>query len=210
MRLKLIALVSGFLGAGAVQAATFDLPLTETDVLPGFGYRIDLSDIGLLSISSIELQDDPANTTTGRATGFDVDAILFDVDGDIATTDDQTAATSFQFTPGMSTDGSALNGSDGAGGIDEMRATLDAFDGTGGLNGTGYLSMGRDGILRASFDPGVTVGETLFLFTGEVGRSESLSRITVEGTAIPLPAGVWFMLTGFGLLGFWRLKFRAA
>lgn len=183
----------------AQQSAVFQADLT------GFA--------GLTEIGSITVTD--TNGTSGSAgaySGFDIDALFIDMDGDYLTTGDQHYASSFIFTAGALRAGSApasntsgaLNGSNADGTVDEAFATLNAIDAI--FFSTGSISLGDGGSLTANFNPTVAVGASLFLITSEVGANgESLTgAIEVSTTpvdVVPLPAGLPLMLAGLGALG---------
>jgi len=115
--------------------------------------------------------------------GFDLDAVLLDFDGNLATTGDRYYASSYLFTAGstrFTLDSSMLPnaahpgptfGSLNSTTIDLATATLNVIDGVSVADvntANGFLTLGDGGTLIANFSPPVPVGATLFLLTGEV------------------------------------------
>lgn len=173
--------------------------------------RADLTGFPTLSqIGSITVTDTNGNSgSAGAYSGFDIDALFIDADGDYLTTGDQIYASSFVFSAGAIRAGSApasntsgaLNGSNADGTVNEAFATLNAIDAR--FFGAGSISLGDGGSLTANFNPVVPVGASLFLVASEVGNNgESLAgAIEVRTTpvdVVPLPAGLPLMLAGLG------------
>ncbi|MEO0937743.1 MAG: VPLPA-CTERM sorting domain-containing protein [Pseudomonadota bacterium] len=208
--LRVLALAAAPFAASAASAATITISGqalidAETTVAGEFGYQIDLSALGLKSVSSVTITDSALlSETGGQTTGFDVDALVIG-----SSTSSFTAASSFQFTAGGMTSGTQLKGATaGNAGVDNSVATLGTFDGTTSpLNG--FLSLGNGGSLTAFFNPAVAVAGTLFTFASDVGTDERLAEITISG-AVPLPASGLLMLGGLGAVGFMRRRRKAA
>ncbi|MEM9707888.1 MAG: hypothetical protein AAF871_03795 [Pseudomonadota bacterium] len=238
-------------GGAALLALAFSWPVTAqgASVSPNFIkigvetsaaeetalFRTDLAALALSSIAEIRLND--SNRRVGGAdgafSGFDVDAIFLDRDGDAGTLGDQIFARSFAFDGGTLRDtGNAflrsrtagpLNGSSASDAIDLGFATLDTIDAV--FFETGSLSLGDGGSLTAFFDD-VAVGASLFLFVGEVGdNGETINGLIEVAPSsapepateiealdipqpIPLPAPL-VLLAGaiFALVGMRRLRF---
>ena len=173
--------------------------------------RADLTGFpSLTEIGSITVTD--TNGTSGSAgaySGFDIDALFIDLDGDYLTTGDQIYASSFIFSAGSIRPGSApasntsgaLNGSNADGTVNEAFATLNTIDAV--FFSTGSISLGDGGSLTANFSPVVAVGASLFLVASEVGANgETLTGAievrTIPVDVVPLPAGLPLMLAGLG------------
>lgn len=211
MKHTIMALVASLGLATSAQAVTVDI--IDPVASPGPGsvfYQIDLTTLGLSQISWIEIEDPGTNASARQNSGFDLDAMFIDADGDHTTTGDQTYASSFDVTLGTASNGASteiLNNTDGTN-VDFARATLNLFDGRIPTL-TGFFSMGDNGIVRANFDPVVPIPAvgTLFLLAGELGDGEVLSRITISDTPseVPLPAGGVLLLTALGAM-VWRRK----
>lgn len=214
--------------AGAVFAASSASALTFNPVFTYVGndssnppqstgvYKADLTGFPLLTeIASISIKDDNSGTSgsPGAYSGFDLDALFLDVDGDYTTTGDQFYANSYVFTAGSirptgdpqfaSNTSGPLNGMNADGTVNEAFATLNAIDAI--FFSTGSISLGDGGSLSANFAPAIPVAATLFLITGEVGdNGEGISAtITVsdEPAVVPLPAAAWLLLGGLGVMG---------
>lgn len=154
-------------------------------------YRADISHIPLKSIKTIIAQDSSAGGgSDGIYTGFDIDFLLLDTDGDFDTKGDQMYPLEEEETkispgkihnpdttlyrptekrPGM------LFGLNAGDGIDFYLATISALDGSfydivEPDECSGWLSLGDRGILYAHFGlKNVDRFPTMFLFIGEVG-----------------------------------------
>ena len=166
--------------------------------------------LGLSQISSITVNDSNSGTggSAGAFSGFDLDALFLDLDGNYLTTGDQIYASSFDFTAGAIRAGSApasgtagaLNGSIDDSTVDEGFATLNTVDAI--WFGSGSISLGDGGSLTAFFDPAVAVGASLFIMAGEVGTGlgENITGlIEIRDTPVPEPSII--ALFGLGLVG---------
>ncbi|MCV6591553.1 MAG: hypothetical protein OIF48_01275 [Silicimonas sp.] len=103
--LALIALIA----LGLPQAATAEM---AAPVLTDLGvtrvgraeatrlYRADLTGLGLSAIGTITVNDSNSGTGGGVHSGFDLDILFLDVDGDLATTADRILATDHDFSVG--------------------------------------------------------------------------------------------------------------
>lgn len=175
--------------------------------------RADLTGLGLSQVSYITINDSNSGSggSAGAYSGFDVDALFLDLDGDYHTVDDQIYASSFAFTAGAiragtapaSNTAGALNGSVDSSTVDEAFATLNAVDAI--YFGPGSISLGDGGSLTAFFDPAVIINSSLFVITGEVGTEvgESITGlIEVSDTPSSVPEPSSFALLGLGLMWF--------
>lgn len=208
--------------ASAGHAASVSATLTNEGAAPGASgttmFRADLTGLGLSEIAAITVTDSNSGVggSAGAYSGFDLDAIFLDVDGDATTVGDQYYASGFTFSAGtLRAGGSAsnttgpTNGSASANSVDEAFATLDTFDAI--FFGAGSLTLGDGGELTALFDPEILVGPSLYLFVGEVGlgSGESLAAsITVADVApaVPLPAPALMLLSGLGAMAFGKRR----
>ncbi|MEP5761317.1 MAG: VPLPA-CTERM sorting domain-containing protein [Litoreibacter sp.] len=201
--------------SAATVTPTFINVGTETGTAQDSGvWRADLNGLGLTQVGSISVSDSNSGVdgSPGAYSGFDIDALFLDIDGDYATTDDQHFASSFIFSAGSvratsnstfdSNTSGALNGSNADGTVDEAFATLNAIDAV--FFGAGSLSLGDGGTLIANFTPEVIVGSSLFIIGAEVGdNGESITGlIEVSDTpaTVPLPAGLPMLLAGLGAM----------
>ncbi len=224
-----VAGIIGMLGfATSAQALvitpTFTTVITDTTNAQGTTVlRADLAGLGIDQISYITVNDSNSGTggSAGAYSGFDIDALFLDLDGDYLTLGDQIYASSFDYSAGTLRFGSApssntagaLNGSIDASTVDEAFATLDTIDAT--WFGAGSVSLGDGGSLTANFDPAVGFTGSLFIITGEVGTGlgESITGlIEIGDTPISVPEPSMLPLMGVVLagLGFVRRRKKQA
>jgi len=206
----------------ALAVIALGLPIARGDLVPvtmtyhtqvdkTAVFRIDLTGFDIGTIRSVTVTDGNVQRGTGEIfSGFDLDFLVFDRDGDLSTTDDQIAPLRdmsfvvaglvrpapngkvyYPPAPGP------LFGLDAAGDLDHDKATLDTLDADYDVDLTknlldvdsceGWVSLGDDGMLAAGF-PLVSIGssESMFLFIGEVGPPptagdpDELSTASVE------------------------------
>lgn len=213
--LSLVALAYGTVASATIVPVTF----THVGFVGGSGvFAADLSGTGLGQIQSIKVTDNNGGSAgaSGIFSGFDLDALFLDADGNLATTGDQTFAANFMFIAG-STRGTAdpallanaahpgptfgsLNGST----VDLGTATLNAVDGISIADvnqANGFLTLGDGGILTAIFAPPVGFSGSLFLMTGEVGdNGEGLDALVTVSDTLQVPEPGSLSIVGLGLL----------
>lgn len=215
LRNYLLAVVMGLFGFATSSQAlvitpTFTKVVTDTTTAESTSVlRADLDGLGLDMISYITVNDSNSGTggSAGAYSGFDLDALFLDIDGDYLTTGDQIYASSFDFTAGSIRAGSApasntagaLNGSIDDSTVDEAFATLNQIDAV--WFGTGSLSLGDGGSLTANFDPAVGFTGSLFIITGEVGESAGetltgLIEVSDKPINVPEPSVLALMIMG--------------
>ncbi|WOI53910.1 hypothetical protein [Parvularcula sp. LCG005] len=219
------------IGLGATaSAATVTLSLTNQGTVataPGSTatvFRADLTGIGLAEIAAIKITDSNSGTggSPGIYSGFDLDAIFLDIDGDFNTTADQISATAFLFMAGSvrptldtmflpdAQDPGPTSGAIDATTVDEAQATLGAIDGV--FFDTGSLTLGDGGMLTAIFGPSVPVGASLFLFIAELGNSpgegvDATIEVSDVVPEVPLPGAAVLFASGLAAL---RLRKKKA
>jgi hypothetical protein len=180
--------------------------------------RADLVGLGIDQVSSITVNDSNSGTggSAGAYSGFDVDALFLDQDGDYLTVEDQIYASFFNFNAGAvraggpaSPTAGALSGSINDSTVDEAFASLNTIDAT--FFGPGSISLGDGGSLTAFFDPAAVVAESLFLIVGEVGTGvgeDITGLLEVSDTPVSVSEPSTLALMGICLagLGFTRRK----
>ena len=99
------AIIALWLLLTPIAAFAVDIPLL---LVPGptvggtLTFSASLSGLGLSEVGSITVTDDgtPVGGASGIFSGFDLDALFLDVDGDILTAGDRFFGTSFAFSAG--------------------------------------------------------------------------------------------------------------
>ena len=206
--------------AGTAQAASVspvfvDQGLNITTAQATRMYRADLTGLGLTEVAAVKITDSNSGFggSPGAYSGFDLDAVFLDIDGDANTLGDQIYFSSYQFMagtlrPGGMTSPTAgpTSGSSSSTTVDEGFATLNDVDGV--FFGTGSLTLGDGGMLSAILASKIAVGPSLYLFVGEVsGDAGELVAGSIEVTdvppppAVPLPASSLLLLAGIATLG---------
>jgi len=206
------------------QAASVGVGFTKlTGALGGTGvFKADLSSLPLTELASIILRDTGGTEgSPGIWSGFDLDAIKLSTSdcADAACAGAAASTGSIDFASavftagsmdpvpmGSSLEGPCLAGTSGGGcDFDNSIATLSSFDALfASAPGSGFLSLGRLGVLALNLNPALALGGPLFMYVGEAGNNGETLRGLVEvsdvPSAVPLPAAVW--LFGSALVGF--------
>ncbi len=218
--------VIGIAGLIAVSgpASAAVLTIQNAGTAPGTAgtllQRVDLAAAGLTTINTIVLTDISGGVggEPGIFSGYDLDAVFLDADGDITTTGDQIAFTSLAFTGGTIRPTGDVNqmpsnlnnygqyfGTTFAGDIagfgTGQSATLDTFDASNTasrLTANGFLSLGDGGEVVLTFAD-ILVGDSMFLVFGEVGGQGEMLQVSVP-SQVPLPGAVWLLLSGIAAL----------
>jgi hypothetical protein len=188
-------------------------------------YSSDLTDNfnSSMFISSITITDDgdAIGGGPGIFSGFDVDALFLDRDGDLNTTSDRIFPASYSFiagstrptsNPGYLPDAAHPGPTFGAldaTTIDYATATLNSIDAILGDNtvADGELCLGDGGELTAFFSPWAPIGHHLYLFLGEVGTTANAEYAAISATAqVPGPATILLLASGLAAMGIWRRR----
>ena len=222
---SLLALVIGF-----TSLTSWAIPVTVTNIgVEGQTtvFKAALGGLGLTQIGSISITDSNSRTggSSGVFSGFDLDFVFLDLDGDYATTGDRVFGSVFNLTTGTTrsptTPGSdeptathpgPTIGSSAANTIDAAWATLNVRDGSFPAifntdNVSGYLTLGDGGSLVMGLAGPLSLTGSEALFFGEVGTQagEFISAaVTVSEETIPEPATL--ALLGGALAGFAAIR----
>ena len=203
-------------------SSAFAVPVTLSNTGSIGGTTIfsaDLSSLGIGTINSITVADSNSGTggSAGIFSGFDLDALFLDLDGNLATAADRIFASSFDFVAGTTRATASASllpnaahagptfGSLNATSVDLATATLNVFDAisVADVNSAfGFLTLGDGGSLTAFFNPEVLISSTLYLMTGEVGlgAGEAIAaNIFVNEVSVPEPSSL--VLLCIGMLG---------
>lgn len=229
-----VAGVAFVMSMAPARALTVDIAPTDTGTTVGNNsklFSVSLAGLGLSFVSSITLIDDGivVGGADGVFSGFDLDGLILDGDGDLTTTGDQFTPLSLIFQAGATR--ATLNqnqlpnplaagpagpvpgpvfGALDASTINGPVATLDEFDAISSdsiFSANGFLTFGDGGTLVINFaDIDISSVSNLTLFIAEVG-GQAGEEILVRVSQVPLPGAVWLFLTGLmALIGFSRRR----
>lgn len=185
-------------------------------------YKASFAGSGAASVGTVVITDSNSQTggSPGVFSGFDLDFLWLDVDGDFNTAGDRIGAASYAFNTGTTRATANPNflptagrpgptfGSSAANTIDPGLSTLGVLDGdfSSGVSTDlvfGWLTFGDGGVLKATFFPSVALNANSALFFGEVGTGlgEQL-RASVELESVPEPGSWAALLLGLGGLSY--------
>lgn len=224
----LLGLVLCSMPAGAVPLVFAPDPVTPVDGQTGIASAA-LNGLGLTTVASVTIVDNNTGIagSPGIFSGFDLDFIFIDLDGDYATPGDRVNATTFVFAtgairatadpnflptvmhPGPTFGSLALNS------IDSGLATLSSRDAVfpavfNADNSSGWLTLGDGGSLQVGFGAGVVLTGTERLFIGEVGGNGEIAEASATASDQPLPAPSTLTLLALGVLGLGIVRRAAA
>jgi len=192
-------------------------------------FRGDLGGIGLGDLNTVVVTDAVAGGgSAGVFSGFDLDFIVLDQDGNFATAGDrilpfetpQTYVTPGAVRPSASFVPTPLHpgilfGLNADGSIDFATATIRVNDASyNGLalapdSSHGWVTLGDGGMLTATFPQTTLTSSGMYLFVGEVGSYDEGLRATVDVTGrptIPAPGAIVLGALGAGLVGWMRRR----
>lgn len=226
MKKVLLALLLSLL-----SAPLFATPLTLTNQgLDGSTtlFSAPLGGLGFSQLASITITDSNSQSggSPGVFSGFDLDFLFLDLDGNYATTGDRVFGSVFNFTAGtirptadpdfLPTVGrpGPTSGSLTANSINFGLATLNTRDGFFGAGLTtdlvsGFLTLGDGGSLIVGFVPPQPLSGTETFFVGEVGNDpgEQLGASVTAASEFPVPEPGSLSLIGLGVTWFgWKRR----
>jgi len=227
-----VASVAFVMSMAPARAVTVDIAPTDTGMTVGNNsklFSVSLAGLGLSLVSSITLIDDGVivGGADGVFSGFDLDGLILDGDGDLTTTGDQFTPLSLGFQAGTTRPTLNQNqlpnllaagpagpvpgpvfGALDATTINGPVATLGEFDAVSSdsiFSADGFLTFGDGGTLVINF-ANIAITPNLTLFIAEVG-GQAGEEILVRVSQVPLPGAVWLFLTGLmALIGFSRRR----
>lgn len=209
-----------YANAASVSPVFVDYGLNTSSAQGTRVFGADLSGLGLTEIRAITITDSNSGLggSGGIYSGFDLDAMFLDVDGDLTTTADRYFASGFEYSAGTARPGSyappspsggPMNGAFSPTQVDTGWATLNDIDAI--WFGQGSLSLGDGGILTAVFDDPIQILSSLYLFVGEVsgdpGEMVTGSiKVADQVPPVPLPATAPLLMAAVGFLAFRRRR----
>jgi hypothetical protein len=216
----------------AAQVTAAPVTMTQTGYVGQTRvFRGDLTGLGLGSVTGVTVSDGGAfGGSDGVFSGFDLDFVLLDADGDWSTTGDQTLplqatatvtpgsirnAGSSPYQPTALHPGS-LFGLNAGGSIDLATATIAVRDADFSVppyslavdTSNGWVTLGDNGSLTTAF-PETLIGSHLWLFVGEAGPNtteQMLAAVEVTGPIVPVPGAIVLAGLGTSLLGALRRR----
>ncbi|MCL5282311.1 MAG: hypothetical protein M1376_20690 [Planctomycetes bacterium] len=223
-----IVVLAVLITAGSVPGATVPMAWYGTSGQTQI-FRGDLGGIGLGDLNTVLVTDAVlGGGSAGVFSGFDLDFIVLDQDGDLATAGDQilpfetpqtyvtpgTVRPSTSYLPTPLHPG-ILFGLNADNSIDFATATIRArdasYDGFALAVDTsdGWVTLGDGGMLTAAFPQTTLTSSGMYLFVGEVGNYDEGLRATIDVTnfpTIPAPGAIVLGTLGAGLVGWLRRR----
>lgn len=221
MKNLLLSLILGLLSL-PLAAANVPITFTNEGVEGQTGiFRGSLSETGLSQLGLISIVDSNSGIggSPGVFSGFDLDFVFLDLDGNYATQGDRIFGETFTFLTGdirptrdpafqpTATRPGPTFGSSAVNTIDHTLSTLDTRDGffPSSLhtdNVFGDLSLGDGGSITVGLASPVTLSGSEAVFIGDTGNNELVSA-NVTVSPIPEPASLAMWCIGLLSLGVW-------